>query len=131
MWGAQGVWFGTRFIATEEAGAHRNYKSKIVETGSAGTIVTRAHSGKPCRMIRNAFTDYWAAHEDEIKAYPLQALEVGNPASTRGRLHGDAENGVLPAGQSVGIIREVESAGDVVHETVREARRAIASAAAA
>lgn len=126
-WGAQGVWFGTRFIATKEAGAHRNYKDKIVSTNVSGTVVTRAHSGKPCRVIQNAFTEYWAEHEDEIQPFPLQALRVGNPASTRGRLDGDTEHGVLPAGQSVGMIRAVESAGDVVRATVREARAAIGS----
>ncbi len=129
MWGAQGVWLGTRFIATVEAGAHRNYKSKIVEADSSGTVVSRAHSGNPCRMIRNAFTEYWSEHEKEIRPYPLQALHVGNPASTRGRLDGDAEHGVLLAGQSVGLIRQVDSAGDVVYEVVRGAREAIASAA--
>ena len=126
-WGAQGVWLGTRFIATEEAGAHRNYKAKIVDTGSSGTVVTRAHSGKPCRLIRNAFTEYWSDHEDEIKPYPKQALEVGNPASRRGRLDGDAEGGVLPAGQSVGVIEAVQRAGDVVREIVRESRSVIAA----
>ena len=128
-WGAQGIWLGTRFIATEEAGAHQNYKAKIVDTGSSGTVVTRAHSGKPCRLIRNSFTDYWTDHEDEVKPYPKQALEVGNPASTRGRLEGDAEGGVLPAGQSVGVIRNVAPAGEVVREIVRQARSAIAAAA--
>lgn len=128
-WGAQGVWFGTRFIASEEASAHRNYKTKIVATGSSGTVVTRAHSGKPCRMIRNAFTDYWSEHEDDIRPYPKQALEVGNPASVRGRLEGDAEGGVLPAGQSVGVIDAVLSARKIVHEVVGEARLILATAA--
>ena len=45
--GTQGVWLGTRFIATEDALAHENYKAKIVEINEAGTVVTRAHSGKP------------------------------------------------------------------------------------
>ena len=130
MWGAQGVWFGTRFIATQEAGAHRNYKDKIVATSVSGTVVTRAHSGKPCRVIQNAFTEYWAEHEDEIQPFPLQAIRVGNPASTRGRLHGDTEQGVLPAGQSVGMIGAVESAGDVVRATVRQAREAMGQVSA-
>ena len=129
VWGAQAVWLGTRFIATDEASAHRNYKRKIVDTGSSGTVVTRGHSGKHCRLIRNSFTDYWSDHEDEIKPYPLQALEVGNPASARGRLEGDAEHGVLPAGQSVGLIDRVPSAGDVVRGIVREARAAIGGTA--
>ena len=128
-WGAQGVWLGTRFIATREAGAHRNYKARIVDTGTSGTVVTRAHSGKPCRLIRNAFTDHWAEREDEILPFPKQALKVGNPASARGRLEGDADGGVLPAGQSAGLVDAVAPAADVVHEIVRSARAAISVAA--
>ncbi len=120
--GAQGCWLGTRFIATAEARAHDAYKERIAATDSAGTIVTRAHSGKPCRLIQNAFTADWASREGEIEPFPLQIMHVGNPASERGRIEGDVENGVLPAGQSAGLIPEVTGAGDVVRAVVDEAR---------
>lgn len=119
--GAQGIWMGTRFIATYEARAHENYKKKIVATSTAGTVVTRAHSGKPCRLIRNRFTDSWVGREHEIEPYPLQAVHVGHPASERGRLEGDVENGVLPAGQSCGLVGSVVPAAEVVQQIVREA----------
>ncbi len=118
--GAQGVWLGTRFIATQEANGHVNYKNKIVATSEAQTVVTRAHSGKPCRLIRNKFTDEWAARETDIRPYPLQ-LEVGHQASDLGRRQGDIENGVLPAGQSCGLIRDAPSASDVVRRIAQEA----------
>ena len=128
--GAQGVWMGTRFIATAEARAHENYKHKIARTNTAGTIVTRAHSGKTCRLIRNAFTDSWAGREAEIEPYPLQGINVGHPASQRGRIEGDVENGVLPAGQSSGLIDSVPSAGTVVRSVVKEASAVLAKLAA-
>ena len=120
--GAQGVWLGTRFIATEEARAHANYKSKIVEINEDGTTVTRAHSGKNARMARNAFTDSWVGREADIKAYPYQLREVGEPASVRGRLEGDTDHGVVPMGQGSGTIHEVKPAGDVVTDIISEAR---------
>ena len=119
--GAEGVWMGTRFIATAEATAHDNYKQSIVETDTAGTVVTRAHSGKPCRLIRNDFTDHWAAREGEIQPFPLQVLQVGNPASVLGRHQGDVANGVLPAGQSAGLINGVKTAEEVVNDIIDEA----------
>ena len=94
-------------------------------TDSTGTIVTRAHSGKPCRLIDNAYTRSWASRESEILPYPLQVRQFGEPASDLGRIEGDIENGVLPAGQSVGLIREVKSAGDVVRDIVTEAEIAL------
>jgi len=123
--GAQGVWMGTRFIATAESYSHDNYKHRIADTDVAGTVITRAHSGKPCRLIDNGFTRSWAGREAEIKPFPLQAMEVGNPASERGRIEGDVEAGVLPAGQSCGMIGDVVSAGEVVRRVVEEAALAM------
>ncbi|MBX6378136.1 MAG: nitronate monooxygenase [Clostridia bacterium] len=119
--GASGVWMGTRFVATREAYAHERYKERIVAIDEEGTVVSRGHSGKPCRMIRNAFTDYWAAHESEIQPYPLQLLAVGREASRRARIEGDVDNGVCPAGQGSALIREVKGAGEVVRDIVAEA----------
>lgn len=124
--GASGVWMGTRFIATHEARGHESYKRKIVEIGEDGTIVTRAHSGKTCRLIRNAFTTYWEEHAAEIQPHPVQLMKVGGPASIRGRIEGDIENGVLPAGQSSAMIHALKSAGDVVRDIVGEARDVLA-----
>ena len=124
--GAQGVWMGTRFIATKEARSHDNYKNILVDTDSTGTVITRAHSGKPCRLIDNDYTRAWASKEDQILPYPLQIRQFGEPASDVGRIQGDVENGVLPAGQSVGLIHEVKSAGDIVRDVVSEAEAALA-----
>lgn len=123
--GAQGVWMGTRFIATPESHCHDNYRTRIAETDVAGTVVTRAHSGKPCRLIDNGFTRSWEGREEQIKPFPLQAMEVGHPASERGRIEGDVENGVLPTGQSCGMVGGVLPAGEIVRRTVAEAAAVI------
>lgn len=120
--GAVGVWMGTRFIATEQARAHENYKRRICEIDEDGTTVTRCHSGKPNRMIRNEFTQSWVGREAEIKPYPRQMIEVGNPASQLGRIEGDVVNGVLPSGQGAGGIHQIEDAAVIVEEVMREAR---------
>jgi enoyl-[acyl-carrier protein] reductase II len=112
---------GTRFIATREARGHDNYKRRITEIDEDGTVVTRAHSGKPNRMIRNEFTRAWEGREAEIKPYPFQLKEVGEPASYRGRIEGDETHGVLPCGQSAGLIDRVERAGDVVEQIATQA----------
>lgn len=57
--GTSAVRVGTRFVASEEALAHLNYKHRIVETDEEGAVITRCQSGKPCRLIRNHFTDSW------------------------------------------------------------------------
>ncbi len=128
--GAQGIWLGTRFIVTDEARGHINYKNKIVKINEEDTIVSKGHSGKTCRLIRNDFTAYWEAHAAEIKPYPQQLVEVGEPATILGRIEGDADRGVLPAGQSSGLITSVKGAGSVVEDIVTEARQVLSDLSA-
>lgn len=68
--GADGVWMGTRFIASHEARAGERYKKRISEVGSDDTVVTRCYSGKPMRVIRNAYVDDWEDRPDEIARSP-------------------------------------------------------------
>jgi enoyl-[acyl-carrier protein] reductase II len=124
--GAVGIWIGTRFIATPEAYCHENYKQKVVQIGEEGTIVTRAASGKPCRLIRNTFTREWEKREAEILPFPLQAVRVGRAASIRAREEGDIEHGNAPCGQSAGLIRDVVPAAEVMRRLVAEAEAALA-----
>ena len=70
--GADGVWVGTRFIATPEAKAVHGYKDTLLATAEDGTIVSRAYTGKTCRVVRNAYTDHFEAHPDEIRRFPAQ-----------------------------------------------------------
>jgi enoyl-[acyl-carrier protein] reductase II len=124
--GAQGVWMGTRFIATPEAYCHDNYKQRVVELEEDGTVVTRAASGKPCRLIRNAFTREWEKREAEIQPFPIQGVRVGREAGIRAREQGDIENGNAPCGQSAALIHGIVPAGEVVRRLVAEAEDVLA-----
>lgn len=119
--GAAGVWLGTRFIATAEGHAHANYKAKIVGLDEEGTVVTRAASGKPCRLIRNAFTRAWEGREAEIQPFPVQFERVGRPAAMRAREQGDVEHGSAACGQSAALIHRVRPAREVIATIVEEA----------
>lgn len=124
--GAVGVWMGTRFIASDEALAHDNYKNKIVEINEEGTVVSRCHSGKPCRLIRNKFTDSWEGREAEIMPFPLQSIKVGSPAAKAARYDGLIDDGGIPAGQSAGLIHEVKPAAAIIDDIMAEAGAVLA-----
>ena len=86
----------------------------------AGLLADVSVAGKTARIIRNKFTEYWAAHEEDIKPFPYQLREVGEPASVRGRMEGDIEHGVLAAGQGSGSINAALglARGEDVDQTV-------------
>jgi enoyl-[acyl-carrier protein] reductase II len=119
--GAEGVWMGSRFVASVEAYAHANYKNKIVEIDEEGTTITRCHSGKPCRLIRNKFTESWVGREAEIKPFPIQSVEYGFPLAEKARYEGKIEEGGMACGQSAGLINSIKPAGQIVREVMAEA----------
>jgi enoyl-[acyl-carrier protein] reductase II len=119
--GAAGVWMGTRFIATVEAHGHDNYKRRIVDLDEEGTVISRASSGKPCRLIRNDFTREWDRRLAEIEPFPVQYERVGKPASIRAREQGDVEHGSAACGQSAALVHGVATARAVIDAIVAEA----------
>ncbi len=123
--GAQGVWIGTRFITSVEAFAHVNYKNRIIEIDEEGTVITRCHSGKPCRLIRNQFTESWVGRESEILPFPAQSMKVGFALAQKARYEGKIEEGGMACGQSAGLIHAIKPAGDIVREVMAEADSAL------
>jgi len=129
--GADGVWIGTRFIATPEAQAVRGYKEALVRTAEDGTVISRAYSGKTMRVVRNRYTDDWEQRPGELQKFPMQAvrsmhdgaMHLGGDASTEGV---DPEIECYPAGQGVGAVHELVPAGELVHRIVAEAEATLA-----
>src|SRR4051794_27198162 len=127
--GADGVWIGTRFIATPEARAVKGYKETLLATPEDGTVVSRAYSGKTCRVVRNDWTQHFDDHPDELQPFPQQlGVSFKGGANHLGAPEGtvvDVDKEFMPAGQGVGAIDTLMPAGDIVREMVRVAEEAI------
>jgi len=126
--GAQGIWMGTRFIASEEARASMEYKNQIVESGSADTAITRCYSGKPMRVITNPYVEDWARRPDEIQPFPQQMITSSQEGLLGFAFNNstDVERTCMPAGQGIGGIHSVLPVADIVQNTMREAAETIA-----
>ena len=110
--GASAAVVGTRFVATREARRHDASKQRIVTANEEDTMVTKAYTGKSCRVIRNRYADEWIGREKEIEPFPAQLLKHWDkrPAAVE---NGDTETGSMPASQApatVGV-RENPCAG--------------------
>ena len=132
--GADGVWVGTRFIATPEARAVPGFKEGIIESREDGTVISRAYTGKTMRVLRNEKTDLYEATPSLLKPFPDQlgvslsdgTFHLGGDASTPGI---DPDREGYPAGQAVGAISTLIPAGDIVRSMAAEAERIIAALA--
>ncbi|PPD73122.1 hypothetical protein GOBAR_DD29951 [Gossypium barbadense] len=135
--GAKGICMGTRFLATHESYAHPTYKRKLIEYDKTEytDVFGRARwPGAPHRVLQTPFFCDWKclnAQENEtnqpiIGRTIIHGVEreirrfagtVPNPTTT-----GDIESMVMYAGQSVGLIKEILPAGQVVKKLVEAAQ---------
>ena len=65
--GAAGVWVGTRFVASEEAGCSQAHKNAVVSAGWGDTTRTLVISGRPLRVKRNNYIAAWEQQEEKVK----------------------------------------------------------------
>ncbi len=128
--GAQGVWMGTRFIASNEAHAAALYKHVIVEAGDEDTIVTRSYSGKPMRVFKNEWVADWERRPQDIKPFPQQAIlssQAGVMGGIGGQMEGlDVKRSAFAIGQGSGAIHDVKPAREIILEMIEEAEDVIA-----
>ena len=118
--GAVGVWCGTLFLATPEAGIDAFQKEALLESGSDDTVVSRAMTGKPVRMLKNKWVEEFEASGLSALPMPYQAL-IAFPVLEAARQAEMKE--VYPGivGQCVGMLRRLRPAGEIVEEMVRQA----------
>ena len=134
--GASAARIGTRFAATVESGAHPNYQQALVDAGAADTVLTEAYSvwwpDAPHRVLRSA-VEAAKALDDEFVGevgggavpFPIPRFAVRPPdRATRGHIDAMA----LYAGQSVGAVRAIVPAAEVVRELAEGAGRLLSSA---
>jgi enoyl-[acyl-carrier protein] reductase II len=131
--GAQGVWMGTRFIASREAHAGGLYKQVIVDSGDEDTIITRSYSGKPMRVFNNEWVKDWEKRPQDIQKFPMQAMmssQAGVMGGIGGQIDGlSRERSAFAMGQGAGAIHDVKTSAEIIREIMAEAEEVIAKMA--
>ena len=117
--GADGVQIGTRFIATEECLAHPNYKKAILNAGDTDTIVA-GRSLLPARRLKSAFSLKLSGLERSGTAIDSLNAFVGRGRARKAQIDGDLEAGDLYSGASVGLIKKILPAAEIVKSLVKD-----------
>ena len=126
--GAQGAVIGTRFIATPEATAARQYREALVHAEQDETVRTRAYSGKPLRALKNPYIAEHEADPSKMRPFPEQLmLSAQRNVMAYWRPEADPEKTCFPAGQGVGGFRDIKPAGEIVREVVAQAEAVLRS----
>jgi enoyl-[acyl-carrier protein] reductase II len=125
--GASGIQVGTRFYASIECTAHINAKNAIINAGDTDTEITGYLHGHAVRGLKNKMTDKYVELEKEKVPYDqLHDLVVGT--SRRAPVDGDVEWGLVQAGQSLSVIKSIESCETIIQNMIAEFKTAINNA---
>ncbi len=119
--GADAVQVGSRFVASDEASSHINFKQMVVDAKEGDTHLTLKELA-PVRMLKNKF------YQDVAKLYAkgpsvdeLQEL-LGRARAKRGMFEGDLDEGELEIGQVSGLIHNIKPAAMIVEDMINEFR---------
>jgi enoyl-[acyl-carrier protein] reductase II len=125
--GADGVWIGTRFVATPEARRLAGFTEAVLATPEDGTVITRAYSGKTMRVVPNRWTAHYDQHPDDLQPFPAQMAHAVRSGATH--LGASETTEVDPTiegylcGQAAGVVHAVAPAAEVVWDMVAQAAR--------
>ncbi|MEM0954085.1 MAG: nitronate monooxygenase family protein [Pseudomonadota bacterium] len=122
--GASGVWTGSLWLTVEEAHTQPAQKASLLAAESGDTVRSRSWTGKPCRMLRNKWTEAWEqADTPDPLGMPLQGL-VTSDGIRRTATYADKGDcqavAFNPCGQVIGQINSVESCRDVMFRLLNE-----------
>jgi len=123
--GAEGVQMGSRFVASEEASSHLEFKKAVINSTEGDTMLTLKQL-TPVRMMKNKFfSDVQAA---EIRGASVEELKtlLGRARAKKGMFEGQLDEGELEIGQVSANVRDILPAAKIVDEVWRDFKEALA-----
>ena len=119
MLGASAVQVGSRFVASDEASCHINFKQQVIRAIEGDTMLSLKKL-TPVRLMKNKFFDQ--VQQAESNCAPVPELEqlLGRGRAKRGMFEGDLEEGELEIGQVASLIRTIRPAQEIVNEIWQE-----------
>jgi NAD(P)H-dependent flavin oxidoreductase YrpB (nitropropane dioxygenase family) len=120
--GAQGAWTGSQWLMVEEAENTPVQQATYAKATSRDTVRSRSFTGKPCRMLRNDWTDAWQTPGNpEPLGMPLQYMVSGMAVAATHKFPDQTIDVAFnPIGQVVGQFTKVEKTSAVIERWVQE-----------
>jgi enoyl-[acyl-carrier protein] reductase II len=117
--GASGVQIGSRFIASDEASSHINFKNTIINLKEGDTSLSLKNL-TPVRLIKNKF--YQQVVEAESRGASVEELQtlLGRGRAKKGMFEGDLMDGELEIGQASCLFNKIQPAAAIVDEIWNE-----------
>jgi enoyl-[acyl-carrier protein] reductase II len=122
--GADAVQIGSRFVASQEASAHNNFKQAVISAQEGDTLLTLKEI-TPVRLLKNEFSESIKnAYESCASKDELKAL-LGRGRAKKGMFEGDLANGELEIGQVSALLDSILPAAEIITEILSEFKEAL------
>jgi enoyl-[acyl-carrier protein] reductase II len=124
--GAEGVQIGSRFVASDEASSHLNFKHAVINTSEGDTVLTLKQLA-PVRLIKNEF--YKQVQEAEQRGASKDELIqlLGRARAKRGMFEGNLDEGELEIGQVSALLDDILPAAVITENIWKEFKEALAN----
>lgn len=126
MYGSDGVWVGTRFVASVESGAPKKHKEAVLTSTHETDVRTIIFTGRPLRVRMTPYIQNWENRPDEIKKLTSQGtipvyhdMEKDDDELEKGM----SERYLL--GKCAAVIEDCPRASEIIESFLREAQEAL------
>lgn len=117
--GAEGVQMGSRFVASEEASSHINFKQAVINAAEGDTFLSLKKL-TPVRLMKNKFFQQ-VQEAEQLGASEAELKEIlGRSRAKKGMFEGNMDEGELEIGQVSALVDEILPAGKIVEEVWKE-----------
>jgi enoyl-[acyl-carrier protein] reductase II len=114
--GAEGIQMGSRFVASEEASAHHNFKNAVIGAKEGDTILTLKEL-TPVRILKNNFFEQIeTAKKNHASIWDLQKI-LRKGRAKEGIFEGDLLEGELEIGQVSALLKDIKPAAEIIKDT--------------
>jgi len=117
--GADGVQVGSRFVASEEASAHPDFKQKVIEA-TEGSTKLQLKKLVSVRLLDNEFSDRISKMQNAGATVEELSEALGKGRARMGMFEGDLQEGELEIGQVASLIDKVQPVQEIVEEMIEE-----------
>jgi len=122
--GAEAVQIGSRFVASEEASSHINFKQAVIQASEGDTMLSLKQL-TPVRLLKNNF--YQQVQQAEQQHASVEELKqlLGRGRAKQGMFEGNLDIGELEIGQVSAIIKSIQPASVIIKEIWNEFETAL------
>ncbi len=122
--GAEGVQIGSRYVASEEASSHLDFKKAVINSNEGDTALALKLL-TPVRLLKNEF--YKQVHEAEQRGASKEELLqiLGRARAKKGMFEGNLNEGELEIGQVSALLDDILPAAIITENIWKEFNEAL------